>query len=184
MLTLNIKTWACGACGYKQDFEPTAENAKKHFNDDQRYSVNDLKENECPSCRLGGANIIMAKAVGDDRISMRVFEKQADIDLVRAEMEAKPKQKIQVGKAKRAETEQEKAERIDKELISLPKSITVEKVADIRSAYEAITEEKEEAIYREETDEEQTKRIEKSLSSLKVATPEEIASLRVKHEDK
>lgn len=50
---IKIRTWSCG-CGYKQDCEPTQENQDLHFNSDREFRVNDLRANECPSCKLKG----------------------------------------------------------------------------------------------------------------------------------
>lgn len=53
MKIYTIPTWSC-ACGYTQDFEPTAENMKIHFADDPQFPLNVMAPNQCPSCSLKG----------------------------------------------------------------------------------------------------------------------------------
>jgi len=48
----HVRTWACGGCGYKQDFEPTKALMDLHFNNSQTFRLMDVCENECPCCAL------------------------------------------------------------------------------------------------------------------------------------
>lgn len=50
MQTIKIKTWSCSECGYKQDFEPTAENMAIHFIPPVFPPIG---EGECPACATG-----------------------------------------------------------------------------------------------------------------------------------
>jgi len=48
----HVRTWVCGGCGYKQDFEPTKALMDLHFNNSQTFRLMDVGENECPCCAL------------------------------------------------------------------------------------------------------------------------------------
>lgn len=66
-MKLLIKTWTCPSCGYKQDFEPTHENMHNHFNADPEFRIFDMREGQCPSCRLKGLVSIMVRETNDSK---------------------------------------------------------------------------------------------------------------------
>lgn len=49
---IEIRTWSCPECGYKQDFEPTQELMDLHFNSSPTCKLTNCQENECPCCAL------------------------------------------------------------------------------------------------------------------------------------
>jgi len=185
MLQFAIKTWSCSACGYKQDCEPTQENADLHFNADKHFPVVDLTEGECPNCANNGVRgkILKKENNTDKKCTMAVLDSQADIEAEKQRLLRKPKEKIRLGFTTRPETDAERTSRIDKDLKKLDHLSPAAKQS-VKTSLSAlpvlsVTEE----ISREETDEERNIRVEKIVGRLRVATTAEIAELRAKYED-
>jgi len=182
MLIIPIKTYACTSCGYAQDFEPTQELTDKHFNNAKHFRLEDVKANECPSCRLKGNTGVMAKVTDPAKKSkMRIIENQADIDKRKDELRAKPGEKILMGEEIREETDDEKAERVEKSLEHVPKKAKAKGRAaglampKMTRAFE---------VHREQTPEEKEEHIEELTAHMKVTPAAKIAQIREKYEDK
>ena len=182
MIIIPIKTYACTSCGYAQDFEPTQELTDLNFNNDKHFKLEDVKANECPACRLKGASGTLAKVTDPAKKSeMTVVDSQADIDAQKAELRAKPKTKIPMGEEIREETDDEKAERVEKSLDRVPKKAKAKgraaglAMAKMTRAFK---------VYRDATPEEHEEEVEEFVSEMKIASHEKIAELREKYEDK
>ena len=77
---IKIRTWSC-SCGYKQDFPPTQENQDIHFNNDRTFRLDDVKENECPSCGLRGIRgKQMVKEIDLDKKTIITIMGEEDIE--------------------------------------------------------------------------------------------------------
>ena len=184
MLEFNIKTWSCSSCTYRQDFDPTAENVKLHFNDDPNFRVFDLQASECPSCALKGVRGInlVKEADSSKKIKFACFETQEDIDTLRADEERLPKD-VFIGMAKITEPSSEKLVRIDKEVAKvshLPKVARDTIRLQLETAPDLLVDKE---ITRQETPDEMRDRLDKHFSEVTFKTPQEIAALRALHED-
>ena len=88
---IKIKTWICKACGYKQDCEPTQENANTHFNLSSKYVGNSVLAGDCPSCRQKGkVNPLTRATKSEDKIGITVMGEE-EIDLLETIDEKNPK---------------------------------------------------------------------------------------------
>ncbi len=82
MKTYKIKTWKCPDCGYKQDFEPTAELMAIHFPR--------LPADKCPACFQGKTKMKEKKSINlieageKDKVQINILE-NADIDIMKDE---------------------------------------------------------------------------------------------------
>lgn len=85
---IKIKTWKC-QCGYGQDFEPTQELMDLHFNVAHPESFKDIKENQCPSCKIG----VLERETRDHHLTTVTIDDENDLpqDMIPKEKEAKQK---------------------------------------------------------------------------------------------
>src|SRR3990167_4470720 len=112
MIKFTIKTWRCPDCDYAQDFEPTEENMRIHFNG---WGV---RENECPAC-VSGRNpqrVVlrgprMSKETRPEKKSKMTVLEESDVPQRVAEINSEP---IQEG-----ESLEEHRKRLDKEIANL-----------------------------------------------------------------
>lgn len=74
MIEMKIKTWSCGTCGYRQDFEPTKENMQIHFKEFPDA------ENKCPSCLLKGSSSPLKKETDPAKKIVIRGKTQKDVD--------------------------------------------------------------------------------------------------------
>lgn len=176
MQIITIHTWKCGACEYVQDFEPTKENMLKHF----RKPL----ENKCPACDMDGKENALPKVTDNaQKTKMRIAE-AGDKEAAKAAIIAAGKNQISTGvKEIRMETEEEKLERIDKEVEEgfLTTKAAKTKLKNARAAEPAIT--REFYVFREETDDELEARATFKTKNIKEATPEQIAEIKAQYED-
>lgn len=155
MITIKIKTWACPECGYKQDFEPTAENMATHFKGVEGY--------ECPACASGRnpiktlkRGVIMVKESNSNKkIAMNIQDTDEVVDeeqptdedtQVLGELERKLKlvnDMLEIEdrpaiRAKRLELEQAHSERKVqvKKVKVFKKKATLQEIKAIRDKYE------------------------------------------------
>ncbi len=100
---IKIKTWGCADCNYTQDFEPTQELMSLHFNQDDKFKINDIQENECPSCALkGNRRVSMEKIIDENRKCKMTVMGEEDID---AEIVKKDDELTKDGKSKMTNAE-------------------------------------------------------------------------------
>lgn len=172
-----IKTWACDSCSYKQDMEPTQANADLHFNKSKGFRLNDLLENECPSCKLKGGSGVLSRVTDNAKKSkITAFDSEKDRAKMRARLMSKPKRRHLVGTEERVETDEEHDERVD--ALKAPGSFK----ARLKVGRKKIV--RKFPIFEEETDEERKARVDQQVADLVLATPKEIQALRDKYEDK
>jgi len=184
MLKFDIKTWSCAECGYRQDCEPTQENADRHFNLDRNFILSDIVENECPACSLKGVrgNVLVRETNPVKKSKMDIIESEADIEAIREKIRSKGPRSLVVGVRQREETDVEKAVRVDAELKGKTLNVVAkEKVKASMMALPNLT--IEEPVRRQETIDEMEARIQADTDNLKPATPQEISELRAKYED-
>ena len=86
MIKVYLPTWACGSCGYAQDFEPTKENMEHHFNKDKGFPLSDVEANECPSCGLKGERgKSMVKETRPERKAIVIIAGEEEADALQLE---------------------------------------------------------------------------------------------------
>lgn len=183
MSEIKIRTWSCLACGYKQDFEPTKENQDIHFNNDGKFAVNNLKENECPACSLKGKQgSVLIKETDPAKKSKMTFLNEAEYKALIISLETESPQMKADGVEFRDETLDEKVYRIDKELAEANLSSS-EKIVN-RAELLALPPRKIQTLkMRQELPFERRFRIEQIKNKIKPLTEAEIIALRAKYED-
>lgn len=135
MIEYFIKTWSC-ACGYQQDFEPTQELVDKHFNDDKLFPLDDVKADECPSCKLKGLVGSLKKETDPAKKSKHRIFQDSDRAVLEASIAKADKDVIEDGKT-RPETQQEKDARVVKEISELRFPSDAE-IAKLRAEHEDV----------------------------------------------
>jgi hypothetical protein len=179
MQIFKIKTWMCNNCGYKQDFEPTQENMDLQFNNDPKFKLNELKENECPNCCLQGLEGFLEKVIDEEhKAEMHLVENEEDVLNIRKQLESSP-QEIVIGKTTRLETEEEKMERIDTTI----ESEHAEKPEEVKNLIKTDLENSpplivEVDVTRTETEHELQERVEKQMSEVVIIPKEQIEFLK------
>lgn len=182
MSSIFIKTWSC-SCGYRQDCEPTQENADLHFNSDRNFPVNSLKAGECPACALKGQHGMLDKEVDPAKKSKMSFMDVAEHAAFLAALEADGPHQVSDGAEERDETPVEISRRVDKELEKLEGLSASEKAKARTDLLTGQPRKIQTNRMRDEFPHERKLRIERVKNELSPLTAQQIAELRAKHED-
>lgn len=179
-----IKTWSCTECGYKQDCEPTQENADLHFNNDVKFTVSDLKAEECPACALKSKRgKPLAKEINPLKKSKMNFMDETEHVVLIAALEADGPQQVSDGVEMRDETALEKNRRIEKDVEKLENLSNAEKSQARADLHSQPARQVQTNRMRDEFPHERKARIDLAKSELKPLTDIQIAELRAKFED-